>query len=86
METFLLLAAESTHLVMKVEKLLSENGIDARIIPLPTEIKASCGLSIKTDFQKIDLISSLLETNNISMEFYKGEKIGFKKTFTLLTF
>ncbi|WP_308009385.1 DUF3343 domain-containing protein [uncultured Fusobacterium sp.] len=50
-EKFLLFAAESTHLIIKSERLLKENGIECRIIPLPSEVKATCGLSIKTEFE-----------------------------------
>lgn len=76
-EEFLLLAAESTHLVIKNEKILKESNIDCRIIPLPSQIKASCGLSIRTDLKNLEKIKKILYNNE--MELYLIKKIGLKK-------
>lgn len=76
-EEFLLLAAESTHLVIKNEKLLKEADIECRIIPLPSQIKASCGLSIKADLKDIEKIKEILYNNE--MELYLIKKSGLKK-------
>ena len=76
-EEFLLLAAESTHLVIKNEKLLKEVGVDCRIIPLPSQIKASCGLSIRADLKDIEKIKEILYNNE--MELYLIKKSGLKK-------
>lgn len=76
-EEFLLLAAESTHLVIKNEKILKESNIDCRIIPLPSQIKASCGLSIRTDLKNLEKVKEILYNNE--MELYLIKKIGLKK-------
>lgn len=76
-EEFLLLAAESTHLVIKNEKLLKEADIECRIIPLPSQIKASCGLSIRVDLKDIEKIKEILYNNE--MELYLIKKSGLKK-------
>lgn len=76
-EEFLLLAAESTHLVIKNEKILKESNIDCRIIPLPSQIKASCGLSIRTDLKNLEKVKKILYNNE--MELYLIKKIGLKK-------
>ena len=85
-EEFLLLAADSTHLIMKTEKVLLENQLDVRVIPLPTELHSSCGLSVKCELKDLEKIKSLLNKNEIEVSFYKGHKIGFKKEFYPLTF
>lgn len=85
-EIFLLLSAESTHLIMKLDHVLKEHSIPARVIPLPTEIKASCGLSIKTDLKYLQEIHSICIEENIEISYFTGEKVGFKKTFIPLTF
>lgn len=85
-EIFLLLAAESTHLVMKIEKILLDNNLVVRVIPLPTELKATCGLSVKCNMEDLEIIKKLLKENEVQVDFYKGFKIGFKKEFELLTF
>ncbi|BBA52207.1 DUF3343 domain-containing protein [Fusobacterium varium] len=78
-EKFLLFAAESTHLIIKSERLLKENGIECRIIPLPSEVKATCGLSIKTEFENKKKADELLKSNGIELEEYSVIKAGFKK-------
>ena len=78
-EKFLLLAADSTHLIIKSEKLLKENGIECRIIPLPSEVKATCGLSIRTDIENKDIVDEILKSNGIELERYSVIKKGLKK-------
>ena len=69
-EKFLIITIDSTHLVMKVEKFLIDSGIDIRIIPLPGELKASCGLSLKANIEDAYKILELLNANNIDKNIY----------------
>lgn len=78
-ESFLLLAANSTHFIIKLEKTLQNSKICCRIIPLPGEISAGCGLSIKCNLTDKDIIDDLLNQNNIEVEKYLVQKTGFKK-------
>lgn len=78
-EKFLLFAADSTHLIIKSEKLLKENGIECRIIPLPSEVKATCGLSIKTELENKNRANELFKSNGIELEKYSVIKKGLKK-------
>ena len=80
-EKFFLLAADSTHLIIKSEKILKENGIECRIIPLPSEVKATCGLSIRTDieYKDIDIVDEILKSNGIELDRYSVIKTGLKK-------
>ncbi|MGL4392990.1 MAG: DUF3343 domain-containing protein [Fusobacteriaceae bacterium] len=80
-KTFLLLAADSTHLVMKAENIFVQCGIVCRIIPLPPQLKASCGLSIKAELQDFERIKKIMGENNFSMESYKVRQVGFQKNF-----
>ena len=79
MENFILFAAESTNQVIQSEALLKDNGIICRVIPLPSEIKASCGLSIKLDNEYAGKAEQILIANNQHMEIYEVEKFGLKK-------
>lgn len=78
-EKFLLFVADSTHLIIKSEKLLKENGIECRIIPLPSEVKATCGLSIKTELESKNRADELFKSNGIKLEKYSVIKKGLKK-------
>ena len=78
-EQFLLLASDSTHFVMKLEKVLQNSQICCRIIPLPGEISAGCGLSIKVDLNDKDKVEKLLLHENIQVKKYLVNKVGLKK-------
>ncbi|WP_319372328.1 DUF3343 domain-containing protein [uncultured Ilyobacter sp.] len=81
-ETFCLITADSTHQIMKLEKLILEKDIKVRIIPVPKEITANCGLSIKFDLSFLEEIKSLLPENSSSFSLYTVEKSGLKKNIT----
>ncbi|WP_297597575.1 DUF3343 domain-containing protein [uncultured Cetobacterium sp.] len=88
-EKFLVITIDSTHLVMKVEKLLLTSHLDVRVIPLPGELKASCGLSIRGHVEDANNILNILKSNQIEdslYSFYLCEKIGFKKNFFTFNF
>lgn len=78
-EIFLLLVSNSTHYIIKLEKILQNSQIYCRIIPLPGEISAGCGLSIKCELTDKDKIIQLLNDNDIKVEQYLVRKDGFKK-------
>ncbi|MSS61096.1 DUF3343 domain-containing protein [Fusobacterium sp. FSA-380-WT-2B] len=78
-EKFLLLVSDSTHYVMKLEKLLQNSQICCRIIPLPREVSAGCGLSIRTELSDKEIIEKILKDNEIEVTKYLIEKEGLKK-------
>ncbi|WP_321329836.1 DUF3343 domain-containing protein [uncultured Ilyobacter sp.] len=78
-ETFCLITADSTHQIMKLEKLILENNIKVRIIPVPKEITANCGLSIKFDISNLEEIKLLLPKKTSDFCLYNVEKSGLKK-------
>lgn len=78
-EKFLLLASDSTHFIMKLEKLLQNFEICCRIIPLPGEISAGCGLSVKIALDDMDKVNEILLKENIQINKYIVEKTGLKK-------
>lgn len=83
-EQFILLVAESTHLIMRTEARLKELNIMCRILPLPSQLKASCGLSIKIDLKDLELVRSELNKEKIVVEAFLVEKNGLKKYFEKL--
>ena len=45
----LILAFDSTSQAIAAEKLFQENGLPGRMIPVPVQISAGCGLAWKTE-------------------------------------
>ena len=75
-EKFLLLVSDSTHYVMKLEKLLQNSQICCRIIPLPREVSAGCG---RAELSDKEIIEKILKDNEIEVTKYLIEKEGLKK-------
>ena len=78
-EKYLIFAAESTHLVIQLEKIFLERDIQCRIIPLPTEISANCGLSVRTETDVLDRALEIIKEANMQVTVSLIEKKGFKK-------
>jgi hypothetical protein len=78
-EKFLLLVSDSTHFVMQLEKLLQNYEICCRIIPLPSEVSAGCGLSIKVELEDSQKVDEIIQKEAIKVEKYIVEKVGLKK-------
>jgi S-ribosylhomocysteine lyase LuxS involved in autoinducer biosynthesis len=78
-ENFGLITAESTHKIMKLEKFLLEKNLKVRIIPVPKEITANCGISIKFNLSLLKEISSFISEDSEDFSIYLVEKSGFKK-------
>ncbi len=56
MEKYNLATFHSTHLALKFERTLNSENIEIKIIPVPREISASCGLAgrfLKSDYEQI---------------------------------
>jgi hypothetical protein len=82
-ETFGLITFKSTHHAIASEKILLDAGLNIRIIPVPTEITAGCGLSIKYDEADLLTIHPLIAQFD-GIRFYHIEQQGFKKTCSLI--
>ncbi|WP_027129277.1 DUF3343 domain-containing protein [Fusobacterium perfoetens] len=78
-ERFLVVSAESTHLVIKVEKILLNENIECRIIPLPTEISANCGLAVKLEEKYLEKVKEIVNRESLEVKISLVEKKGFKK-------
>lgn len=78
-EKFLILSAESTHLIIQLEKNLLEKDIPCRVIPLPTEISANCGLAVRVETEYTDEIKKIVENEKIKVTISLVEKHGLKK-------
>lgn len=78
-EKFLILSAESTHLVMQLEKIFLEKEIPCRVIPLPTEISANCGLAVRVELEYKEKALETVKTEEMQVAVSLVEKIGFKK-------
>ncbi len=78
-EEFGLVAVESTNIVMKLEKELEDRNLEVKVIPVPKEITANCGLSIKFNLEELESVKLTLSERDIKGKLYKVNKVGFKR-------
>lgn len=79
-EIFSLVTFESTHSAIKAEKTLEKEGLKIKIITVPTEISAGCGLSIRFNEEDLDKVKEIIKESAIEVSgYYSVKKNGFKK-------
>ncbi|ACA43602.1 DUF3343 domain-containing protein [Clostridium botulinum] len=59
---------ENTHTSMEGESVLKEKGIKLIIIPTPTYITKSCGISIRIDEQDYEDVKKIIESKEINIK------------------
>lgn len=78
-EIFCIIAFDSTHSAMACEKHLQAEGFNARIIPVPVQVTANCGLAVRFEEKDLKKIKPLCE-RFYPVYFYRVRKEGLKKT------
>lgn len=61
---------DNTHHALRFEKTLKENDIKLTIMPVPREVSASCGLSVKFNIDEFDKVRTLSAEKEISIKKY----------------
>lgn len=79
-ERFIVISTDSTHFVINLEKILLDKNIKCRVIPLPVEISANCGLAVKLDESYLEEAKKIILENNFLVNIALVEKNGLKKT------
>lgn len=79
-EIFNLITFDSTHSAIRAEKELLSMDIKVKVIPVPTEITASCGLSIKINLDDLCKARKILLKEKIQVSgYYHIKKTGLIK-------
>lgn len=65
---------DTTTDAMMMESFAKENKLAGKVIPLPNEISAGCGLAFKIETEDLEKVTKTLEENGISYE--KIHKLG----------
>ncbi|HKL42233.1 MAG TPA: DUF3343 domain-containing protein [Clostridia bacterium] len=67
-ENYIITTFYSTHLALKFENLLKKNNLKVKIIPVPRQISASCGLAGRALSKDYDIILNLIEETSFDIE------------------
>ena len=60
---YYLITFKNTHTAISSEKVLKEKGIEATVMPTPTSITKSCGISIRISPDDFQIVSNLIKEN-----------------------
>ena len=61
----LVIAFDTTAQALAAEKLFIESGLSGRMIPIPSQITAGCGLAWKAEPEQRDVLCGALESADI---------------------
>ena len=57
----------NTSEVMRAEKVLKKGGVTVKLIPTPREFSSDCGMAVRFDVQKTDVVRVLLEQARVEV-------------------
>lgn len=78
MNKYYIVTFQNTHEAMKAEREAMKNKIKVVVIPTPTYITKSCGISLKIEEGNIQSITELIKADNIKVKeifFREGESV-----------
>lgn len=79
-DIYCIVAFDSTHHAIQLEKILKKQGLEIKTIPTPKEISASCGLSIRFNTNLQDKVKEEIKNLNLSIYgMFKIKKMDNKK-------
>lgn len=71
-----LIAFPSSHAAMEAELLAEDEGIACRLIPLPPDIHAGCGLVLRCEQSVSEDIIALLDAHHVALDGVYDEAEG----------
>ncbi|GLC30451.1 DUF3343 domain-containing protein [Clostridium omnivorum] len=79
MDNYYLITFENTHSAMNAETILKQNSIKNIVMPTPTYITKSCGISLKFDKADLPTVAKLIKDESIKIKVvYLKEGSEFK--------
>lgn len=68
MNNYYIVTFQNTHEAMKAEREALKNRIKVVVVPTPTYITKSCGISLKIEEESIQSIIELIKSENIKIK------------------
>lgn len=65
---------ESTHAVIKAERICDKNGITCKIVPVPRSISSQCGMGIEVSEKQEKIVANILFKKKIIYNIYNNYK------------
>ena len=67
------LTFQSTHAVLKAEKLMKNNTFVCEIVPTPRRVSSDCGMAIRVDEGMGESVKALLIAHGVNAELHRIE-------------
>ena len=78
-QQYYLITFTSTHAAMAAESFLKKEGLNVKLIPLPSVISAGCGFAIRVQVEVFSSVETWLKQSAFEWsKVYKLEKVGSK--------
>jgi hypothetical protein len=68
MDKYYILTFENTHSAINAESILKTNNIKAIVMPTPTFVTKSCGISLKLTEEGLEEVKPLISTEKIKIK------------------
>lgn len=80
METWMLIAFDSTQQALRAEMLLEYADIEMDLFPTPKEITAGCALSIQFPREELESVQTIIEQEQVEIRgiYFKDNTEGYK--------
>jgi hypothetical protein len=79
MENYYIITFENTHGTLNGEAILKENKISTIIMPTPTYVTKSCGISLKIKEEDIDRVKVLIKEKKFNTKgIYLKDTLGYR--------
>lgn len=76
---FFIMVFNNTHEAMSGEKIMNENEIKAMVMPTPTYITKSCGISLRFPTSEMEKVETLITDEKIKFKnIYIRDEEGFR--------
>lgn len=79
-QVFFMVAFESSHDAMKAETMCTREKLAVRLIPIPPEVSAGCGLALRSELNDESAVRAVLKREAITGDFYRLIRKGIQRT------
>ncbi len=78
-QIFLIVAFDSSHDAIKAETVCAREDLAVRLIPIPPEVSAGCGLALRAELESAGRVRTILEEAGVRGVFYRLKRDGSKR-------
>lgn len=76
MDNYFIIVFNNTHNAIEGEKILKAEGIAVTIMPTPSQITQSCGISIKFEEKDLNIIENMIQLEKLHIKNIYNKKEG----------